>query len=533
MFAPLTTKRPMRQQIARSDTLTSPVGGWNARDSIALMKPSDATMLDNWFCMPSELRVRLGSAYHVTAIGAQVESLMQWQSGSSTKMFAAAGTSFYDVSSAGAVGAAVQSGLTNARWQSVNYQLAGTNWLICVNGADKPRYTSDGTTWVAVDGVSVPAITGVTTTNLSNVCIHQKRLWFVEKASLRCWYLDAEAVGGLAKVYDFGPLFNLGGYITAISTITIDAGSGSDDHLVVLTSEGQVAWYAGTDPASSSTWRLVGVYTIGQPLGPAGTALGARALTQYAGDLLIITKDGLIPASKGLQSNRVSTQIAFTYKIQSAISQATTDYGTSFGWQCVIFPSENMLILNVPVGTDAQEQYVMNTISGAWSRFTGWGANCWIVWNDELYYGGNGIVYKAWTSHKDQATASTYNNIEAEAQQAFSDFGSTGVQKQFRMVRPTLRIDNSVAVSVALNTDYSGDAVSSLLSVSSTAASVFDTAVFDTAVFASDELYIARPYQDVSGVSDVGGTRLKVATNLSDVRWVSTTVTYETGNRAP
>ena len=529
MFAPLATKRPERRQISSFTEKTSPIGGWNARDSLALMKDTDATFMDNWYCLPSEVRVRLGSAYHVTGIGSQVESLMVWQSGASQKMFAAAGTAFYDASSAGAVGASVQSGLSNARWQSVNYQLAGTTWLIAVNGADKPRYTSDGTTWVAVDGASVPAITGVTTTLLSNVTVHQRRLWFVERATMKCWYLPVDAVGGAATMFDFGPLFHRGGFITAISTWTIDAGQGSDDKLVVMTSKGQVAVYAGTDPASSSTWALIGIYDIGEPLGPAGTAFGARALTKYAGDLLIITKDGLVPCSKALQSNRVSTRIAFTDKIQAAISQATSDYATSFGWQCILYPPENMLLLNVPVGTGAQEQYVMNTISGAWSRFTGWGANCWVLFNDELYFGGNGIVYQAWTGHTDQAGASTFNNIEAECQQAFSDFGSPGVEKQWRMIRPTLRVDNSVAVSVAMNTGYNSDAVTSLLSVAASTASVFDTALFDASVFASDELYVVRPWQDVEGVSDVGGTRIKVATNAADVRWVSTNHVYERG----
>jgi hypothetical protein len=38
----------------------------------------------------------------------------------------------------------------------------------------------------------------------------------------------------------------------------------------------------------------------------------------------------------------------------------------------------------------------MNTINGSWWKFTGWSANCFELFGDELYYGGNGTVYKAW-----------------------------------------------------------------------------------------------------------------------------------------
>ena len=93
-------------------------------------------------------------------------------------------------------------------------------------------------------------------------------------------------------------------------------------------------------------------------------------------------KDGLFPLSKALMSSRVNTKTALTDKIQSAVSEATTLYGTSFGWQTMIYPPENMLFLNVPVAVGSQQQYVMNTISGAWSNFTNMPAELLEMWND-------------------------------------------------------------------------------------------------------------------------------------------------------
>jgi hypothetical protein len=41
----------------------------------------------------------------------------------------------------------------------------------------------------------------------------------------------------------------------------------TDDYAAFITSEGQVAVYSGADPASSTTWSLVGVFDIGAPIG--------------------------------------------------------------------------------------------------------------------------------------------------------------------------------------------------------------------------------------------------------------------------
>ena len=51
--------RPRRQR-ASTITVTAPVGGWNSRDPLASMKPTDAVVLDNWFCTPTELKTRKG-----------------------------------------------------------------------------------------------------------------------------------------------------------------------------------------------------------------------------------------------------------------------------------------------------------------------------------------------------------------------------------------------------------------------------------------------------------------------------------------
>ena len=103
-----------------------------------------------------------------------------------------------------------------------------------------------------------------------------------------------------------------------------------------------------------------------------------------------------MPLSGALQSSRLNPRVSITDKINSAMTRAVSTYGSVFGWQLVVYPKQNMLLLNVPSSTaNSQSQYVMNTITKSWAKFTGWAANCWELWGDELYFGGADCIGKA------------------------------------------------------------------------------------------------------------------------------------------
>ncbi len=263
-----------------SKNIPAPVGGLNDRDSLVEMSPSDAVVLENWFPYPAQVGVRKGSTNWSTGYPSTVETVVDYAppSGAVT-LFAAAGNSIYNATAQGVVGAAVVTGLSNARWQDVAITTPGGSFLYLFNGVDKPQLYN-GTTWTAVDGASTPAITGVTTTLLVHGTLFKNRIFMVEINSLRAWYLPVNSIGGAANQLDLGSVFRKGGYLVAIYPWTIDAGDGADDHLVFISSNGECAVYSGTDPSTAATWQLVGVYTIGRPI-------GRRCCRKYAGDLLI------------------------------------------------------------------------------------------------------------------------------------------------------------------------------------------------------------------------------------------------------
>jgi hypothetical protein len=58
-------QRP-KQNTAKTASVPAPIGGWNARDSLANMSPTDAVQLVNWFPTPTDVTMRKG--YTVSSI---------------------------------------------------------------------------------------------------------------------------------------------------------------------------------------------------------------------------------------------------------------------------------------------------------------------------------------------------------------------------------------------------------------------------------------------------------------------------------
>ena len=502
------------QQQSTFKTFSAPVGGLNARDPIAEMQPTDAVILDNYFCTPFKVRIRAGSTTFATGLPSNANTLMNYESPTISKLFAASGSGIYDVTSGGAVGAAVVSGLTSDKFQFTNFSTPGGNFLIACNGSDKLR-EYDGTTWNTIDGASTPAITGVSTSSLFGVEAHKFRLWFIESGSLRAWYLPVSSIGGVAQQLDLSSLCSSGGSLVAIGTWTLDGGTGTDDYLIFITSQGQVVAYRGTDPASASTWAMAGIYNLGSPV-------GKNCMVRYMGDLLIITQDGLVPLSQAMMSSRVSNRIAISDKIQHLISSDVTNYSSLYGWQTMLYPPENMLILNVPTGTGTSKQYAMNTISQAWSSYSGWNAASWVMWGNHIYFGTGTKVIKAWTGTADDST-----QITAEALQAFSNFGEE-TQKVFSACRPIVSFDNPPALLIGMNVDFDQTAPIGVPSFSSSTQALWDTALWDIAVWGGSES-IKRDWQTINGIGTWGGMHLLSQSTSTQMSWYSTDVIYQPG----
>lgn len=495
----------------------APVGGWNARDSLAAMKPTDAVTLDNWFPGASYVEIRGGYADHATGMTGNGKTLAvhNAQNGTNT-MWCATAAGVYNVSSAGAVGAAVAA-RTSGKHQWLNFGDGTNQWLIMVNGADTPLYY-DGTSWVSVTGVSSPALTGVTTTDIVNLFVSKGRLFYLVNNSLSFWYLAAGAAGGALTEFDLSGVAKKGGYLMAGETWTVDAGDGPDDRIVFITSEGEVIVYAGTNPSSASDWTLVGVYEIGNPL-------GRKCMRKYGGDLVILTQNGAFPMAAALQSASIDYKLALSFKIENAFNEAARLYGSTYGWTTVLYPARSAMIVNIPLVEDGEHhQYVMNTITKSWCRFKEWDAEDFVVFNAELYFTTSNKVVKAWTGQIDGT-----NNIDAYAKTAFSYFNDASNQKLFKMFRPVLAVNGSLSFLTDIDVDFQDTPITGSASYSVTSGASWDVDDWDEGYWAAG-LEVTKAWtspDQYQGITAAG--KIKVSTNSLTVQWLACDYMYERG----
>jgi len=579
---------------ATTTSLAAPVGGWNARDSLAEMQPLDAVQMVNFFPTPTDVTLRKGYTKTSTGITGEVQTLMNYAGYNGTNtLFAVANGVIYNASTSTAT--PVFTGLTNSKFQHCMISTDGGNFIIAVNGADAAMIY-DGTRWykiattstaqtistitrggtgnltatlttasahglvtgnrVTISGATpaefngtysitvtsptvftytmatapsgnatvvgtytVLGITGVNSNTFINVNMCQNRLFFVQKNSMTFWYLPVESVGGAALDFPLGSIARSGGFLQAMGTWTLDAGYGVDDLSAFVTSMGEVIVYKGTNPSDPTAWSEVGVWQMGQ-------TFSRRCFFKYAGDLLLLTQDGLVPMSAALQSSRLDPRVNLTDKIYYAVSQAATNFYALFGWQINYFASENMLILNIPVGT-GYEQYVMHTITKSWARFTNINAICWEVSGDnKIYFGSNGFVGEFYSDTSDNGS-----NIVGNCQQAYSYFESRGQLKRFTLIRPILQTDNGFpTVLCGISTDFDTVPLTNQISFNPSLLTLakWDVALWDQAGWGG-LLVTTKNWQGVSGLGFSGSVNINVASQGIDFHWASTDYVMERG----
>ena len=514
---------PAKRKVSNIVSVPAPIGGWNVRDPLPMMEPQYAPILDNCFCLPSEIQVRKGWEEWATFDGT-CKTIVDYDAASGDELLIACVEdaegvcSLYDVYTSGHKTVPLVTGLTSALFKHCHFATSGGYFSYYVNNADS-ALLYDGTTWHTVTTTSTPyAITNVPSTEFMDVISHKRRLWFTLDNSMKGYYLPTDQIAGEAQYFDFAPIFAKGGHIVKIDTWSLDAGQGLDDYFVVFTTEGEVAVYTGTDPASASTWQLTGVFYIGTPTGTVGHTC------KYGGDLLIINKDGIAQMSKSLMSSRVNTWLQLTDKIQPQLAQDTSEYQFNQGWDLLLFPPANMLLVNIPLSDGTAYQYVMNTISGGWARWTGINANCWYYANEGLWFGSEGYVGQAWYGQNDNGTA-----IRANILPAYQNFGVESQLKRWTLGRVILGANQDIAYGAKMILDFDlspNDATLPIVIQSPTG--VYGEDNYGECVYGGN-ITIKRRWQNLSGLGYWGSLYMQIESKFADVRVYSYDMMIEAG----
>lgn len=293
---------------------------------------------------------------------------------------------------------------------------------------------------------STITITGFNTYDLGYVWNFKDRLFFLVHEELKFAYLPVESIGGALTEFDLGSVFREGGYLVFGATWSIGDGADLDAVCVFVTSKGEIAIYSGSDPSSSTTWGLVGVYKMPKPL-------NNHAHYNSGGELIVATEDGLIPVSAAIKGGGAGMQrYAVSYDIEDAWEHAASAITASAPINLTLWHAESTLIVGTPAldAYDNNTVLIMNTGTGAWARWTGWDVRCCTSSNDDLYFGdGNGKVFLGNSTGQDAGTAFT-----ALWAPRFSDLGAPGTLKHVDYASIIVSAPSSPVTALTMMTDY-------------------------------------------------------------------------------
>ncbi len=446
-------KRRPPAVVAKGVPIPAPTGGWDAISPLANMPADRAVQLDNWIPRPGWIEPRKGYRQWSTGMGAPVETVMAYNGSTQpSRVFAVAGGQIYNCTNSGSAVATIIGGLANSRLQFVQSSNPAGQYLLAVNGANNPMLFN-GIGWSTTNITG----TGVNQTTFSQVNVHNGRVWFVQKGTTQPVYLnDVNSVDGPGTVFDVGQFLTKGGSIVAIGTWTVDTRQTVNEYLAFISSRGQVLVYQGTDPTTIDTWQLVGRYDLGRPV-------SERCFCRISGDLLIITVDGIVGMSEMLSTDRAAAnRVSLTSTIMNAMSVATSTYAQNFGWQMIEYAKDTLYIVNIPIRENQEaQQYVMNTITGAWCRFLGIDANAWEVdFVDNIYFGGNDGTLYQWNF----GSADFNTEITCKCHTAYNSFGNSPQLKRYTAIQPLVTSDGRPTFFIGINVDFVNPDIIDILS---------------------------------------------------------------------
>ena len=482
-----------QQQATQALTMPAPMGGINNAAPLSQMPITDTIMTENMRATAYGLSVRKGYKQWCETIpeGNGVKTIIPGNSSGrlnvGDKLFATTNDGIYDVTVFGGPPVKVvdfPDKDDDAGWCSWHNftNIGGLQYiLICdlINGYYFYDFQLD--TFSKVEGGTGPGkINGVDPDEFCYVTVWKNRVWFVQRNSTRGWYLETVGIfTGKAIAFDFGSKFRYGGFLKTLNNWTLDAGVGVDDHLVAVSSEGDVLVYTGTDPTTAGSFGLKGNWFIGE------TPRGRRGASDYGGDLLLASQFGVVPLSALVSGLQDEDKLYFTAKINSLYRIAYEERRDLFGLEVKSLPAEGLMMVVWPkVESKEDVQLAYDPITQSWTIFSGIPMLTVEHYRGTTYFGShdNDVFTLAdGPDHVmlDPETDGEAREIAFSLTTAFTDFQMPGQFKRAQFIRPVFIADNVPLYGIEARFDYDISEVTPPPSGPPAAVSIWDLATWD------------------------------------------------------
>lgn len=501
------------RQPSRQQEIVAPVGGLNGRDGLSAMPTTDAIYMDNWFPGTDGVESRKGSLNYCTGMPGAVETLATFEGGNSSTLLAFSNGAIYNCNTN--VPALIANGRLSNVAITCMFSNAGNQFLIGTSQGDAP---------ISYNGIAITglAITGVATgqNNLFFVFPFKGRLYFLENNKLGFYYLGVGAIQGGASYFDLSQIAKSGGEIVAIGSYSQDSGVGPEDYIVFVSSLGEYIVYAGFDPANAANFRLVSRYYSAPPI-------GAKCFFNYNSDLYVITTEGALSMSLIRQNSGATGYIgALTAKLGKFYKDLNI-FRNTHGWQALQHSMSSMLIFNAPISTNIQGnyvQYIMNTNTNSWCRFTDWDGICFVLFRQNLYFGTkDGRIVQADVGFSDNGA-----DIKLDCKQAYTYIRdeSSGFNKLFHFARVVMSYNGIPPITAALNTDFKEKPPIFITQPTTIFGSLWDVSLWDVANWSQEDTtqIFTVSFGQFGAASSL---QLRAKVNGATLKWFTTYFVYE------
>ena len=275
---------------------------------------------------------------------------------------------------------------------------------------------------------------------LDKILSHMNRIWLADSQDLVVYYWPIQTVGGTLGVLPLNAYFKRGGTIKSLQTWTLDGGTGMQNMLVIFSSNGEAAIYAGVDPATD--FKLVGIFRFDTPM-------GAGCTVNYGGELYVLISTGLVPMSTLLKAESENLGRSDQNIMQEFIN-VSNSFRDAYGWSVIVNSQTNHAICNMPMGGGKYQQLIRFMPNAVWSKWADVPARCWAWLGNHAYFGTeNGKIHRAGTEYLDDNGAP----INVDVCFAWSSFKSVN-KKQFKMARLYMMSDSIPKPFVDVEVDY-------------------------------------------------------------------------------
>jgi hypothetical protein len=582
-----------KQRTAVTASLPAPIGGWNARDSLAEMNQLDAVQMVNFFPTPTDVTLRSGYSKSSTGIAGKVFSLLNYSSPTGNTLFGATTSTIYNVSTSTAT--VSLTGNTSGEWVQTSLTTAGGSFMPAVNGQD-PMIVYDGTRWSRSATTSTAqTITSITRGGTGNLT-----------ATMTTAVAHGLVTGNTITVAGATPAEFNGIYrvtVTGITTLTYTMATAPSGDATIVGTYTVRYFITGEDSENFETVNLFKerlYFVLKDSLDfcylPVDSINGAVTKFPLGG----IFKNGGYLQAMGTWTidagYGVDDMAAFVTSNGEVVVYKGSDpsdpndwalvglwnIGQTFNRKCMFKFGGDLLVLTegglVPLSAGLQSTrldprvnitdkifFAISQATSLYSTIYGWQINYFAKKNmlilnvpalsgTEQYVMHN--ITKSWARFTNipancwelsgddmffggdgfvgkfyDTNADAGQNISGFAQQAYSYFDSRGQQKRFTMVRPILQTDNGVpTVLCGISTDFETVDLTNQISFNP---NILSIGLWDISDWDDANwgggLVTTKIWQGVTGIGYAGSVSLNVVSQAIELHWASTDYVMERG----